>query len=1096
MNKILQFVAFFCLLFVFSNASAQTEMLTGGNLEDSTAWHISLLNTAAGMEPSAEWNYTTDAPTAGAGGNLHVTGSTTSGNSQYCIYQAVHLTANKVYTFDGAFKALAINNSWCEVFIGIKPIDGNDYGTAEGTRLAAFGTWAGYTSDDGVFSKDIDPANYKTFTADTSGQYYFILKMGSTSWDGSTQQFDILVDELTLTESDPVAVNKLKAGGVIAGGDMVDSTLWNISFLNTPVASQPLASWNNTDHTPAAGDGGCLYIPIQAPADQAQYAIYQKVNLSKDSAYFFNGAYKYSGLNNAWCEVFIGSQPVDGNDYGGGQFKLVAFSAWSVPAQQDGTFKEDGIGYQYFVPDHSGDYYFVLKAGCLAGGEISIAVDQLSLKGERLKPVPDFSADVVSGFAPLQVQFTDKSSLATSWLWDFGDGMTSNEQNPTHTYNNAGTYSVSLTATNEIGDSSLVKNDYITVNPPLKLSAGGVITGGNMADSAQWGISNLNTPSGSEAVAKWNEMTNVPSAGQDGALYVSGQANNSTVQYAIYQKVTLSKDSIYEFNAAVKDFTTNLNQAWLEVYIGPQPTDGLDYSKDDPANFLLSEFSTWSNECNPKGVDGTFALNSCGINGFIPSQDSDYYFVLKMGSTSWAGDDMPFSLAIDELSLTGKRVKPIVAFEADKPLGFAPLSVQFTDQSYFGNSWAWDFGDGNTSTEQNPVHVYDAVGVYDVTLTVTNELGSTVLTKTQYIKANQKPDLPPGEMLYGGNMEDPNLWNISTLNTTDTTEALWNNTDDTLAYGKGGNLQLSASVQNSQSQYCIWQPVNLKAGMKYTFNGAFRDLSTNLDHFWSEVYVGTTPPKDGADYGDGQTKIAFFNTWDCGHAPGLNGTYQDNACGDSPVGVFVPDSTATYYFALKTGNIDWENKVFSFTILIDELSLKESKNVPPPEADFFSDVTTGDAPLTVNFTNLSKNATEYLWEFGDDSTSTVESPSHTYSKAGVYSVKLIAYNAEGASDTLLVDSLITVSSPTGIQEMVDHRLHAYPNPSTGIVTFKVSGLKIDAISITDMAGRTIHPSISQMNGGVFNIKFKQQGFYLVRFSTPEKVIVKRVLIRK
>ena len=79
-------------------------------------------------------------------------------------------------------------------------------------------------------------------------------------------------------------------------------------------------------------------------------------------------------------------------------------------------------------------------------------------------PVANFSADPTEGYAPLTVQFTDLSTnTPTSWLWDFGDGETSTEENPEHTYNEAGIYTVTLTATNGGGSDDEVKEDYITV---------------------------------------------------------------------------------------------------------------------------------------------------------------------------------------------------------------------------------------------------------------------------------------------------------------------------------------------------------------------------------------------------------------------------------------------------------------------------------------------------------------------------------------------------------------------------------------------------------------------------------------------------------
>lgn len=84
-------------------------------------------------------------------------------------------------------------------------------------------------------------------------------------------------------------------------------------------------------------------------------------------------------------------------------------------------------------------------------------------------PVADFAGDPTSGYAPLTVSFTDLSTNSpTSWSWDFGDGGTSTEQNPTHTYDTAGTYTVSLTASNACGSDIETKADYVTVTeaPP------------------------------------------------------------------------------------------------------------------------------------------------------------------------------------------------------------------------------------------------------------------------------------------------------------------------------------------------------------------------------------------------------------------------------------------------------------------------------------------------------------------------------------------------------------------------------------------------------------------------------------------------------
>jgi len=81
-----------------------------------------------------------------------------------------------------------------------------------------------------------------------------------------------------------------------------------------------------------------------------------------------------------------------------------------------------------------------------------------------------------------------------------------------------------------------------------------------------------------------------------------------------------------------------------------------------------------------------------------------------------------------------KYGRPKAQFTALPKNGPAPLQVQFTDTSTgWITSWAWDFGDGGSSSEQSPSHIYTAIGKYKPTLTVTGPGGVT--TKTKTIKA-------------------------------------------------------------------------------------------------------------------------------------------------------------------------------------------------------------------------------------------------------------------------------------------------------------------------------------------------------------------------
>ncbi|MDZ7777706.1 MAG: PKD domain-containing protein [Bacteroidales bacterium] len=96
-----------------------------------------------------------------------------------------------------------------------------------------------------------------------------------------------------------------------------------------------------------------------------------------------------------------------------------------------------------------------------------------------------------------------------------------------------------------------------------------------------------------------------------------------------------------------------------------------------------------------------------------------------------------------EVTVVSGGEAPVAAFSADKTSVEEDTSIPFTDESTGEpTEWQWDFGDGNTSAEQNPTHTYVSEGTYDVELTVSNEEGSDSESKTNYITVNAAGSVP------------------------------------------------------------------------------------------------------------------------------------------------------------------------------------------------------------------------------------------------------------------------------------------------------------------------------------------------------------------
>jgi len=147
-------------------------------------------------------------------------------------------------------------------------------------------------------------------------------------------------------------------------------------------------------------------------------------------------------------------------------------TSWSWNFGDGSTSTLQNPSYTY---NTTGSYTVSLTATSATDSYTETKTDYITVStgggGGTNAPVAAFTANKTSITEGESIQFTDQSTnTPTSWSWDFGDS-TSTQQNPSHTYNTAGSYTVSLTATNAIGSGTETKTGYITV------SAGGAVTG-------------------------------------------------------------------------------------------------------------------------------------------------------------------------------------------------------------------------------------------------------------------------------------------------------------------------------------------------------------------------------------------------------------------------------------------------------------------------------------------------------------------------------------------------------------------------------------------------------------------------------------------
>jgi PKD repeat protein len=219
-----------------------------------------------------------------------------------------------------------------------------------------------------------------------------------------------------------------------------------------------------------------------------------------------------------------------------------------------------------------------------------------------------------------------------------------------------------------------------------------------------------------------------------------------------------------------------------------------------------------------------------------------------------------------------------VDFTADKTTITPGETVSFTDEST-GNptSWSWDFGDGNTSTEENPSHTYTSVGTYTVELTVTNDYGSDTKTKTDYITVVTSPtanfEADQTTITYG---ETVNFTDQSTGNPTSWS---WDFAD-----GSTSTQQNPSHTYNSVGTYTVELTVSNSAGSDKETKTDYINVSVpTIDFNGTTLYVypednstaiqwggyGTITDGNGADSdtdGEANTSAIVSQLGSDGHA--------------------------------------------------------------------------------------------------------------------------------------------------------------------------------------------------------------------------------------
>lgn len=332
-------------------------------------------------------------------------------------------------------------------------------------------------------------------------------------------------------------------------------------------------------------------------------------------------------------------------------------------------------------------------------------------------------------------------------------------------------------------------------------------------------------------------------------------------------------------------------------------------------------------------------------------------------------------------------IEPTADFAASKRNGCSPTPIQFTDQSVSpaGTSitkWKWDFGDGGSSTLQNPVYTYRSAGSFTVTLTITNDKGCTkLITKPNYI------DIIPGVVPNFASSipavcRAPALIKFTNGSTgPGTISHSWDFGD-----GKTSSSHSPDHIYTKEGSYKVALVVSSSEGCSDTLRN-----EVIIGGFTTNFIVPQVCENTFGSLSDSSFPRPVSLLWQ--FPDGTTDTVRNprklfGAGGPYPV------------------------KLISTYETCQDSVTKTINVVRQPAVDFTATDTVRCQPsLTTKFKNLTNSAVKYVWDFGDSTTSTAVDPSHTYTVAGDYNIQLIATTAEGCSDTLRREAFVKIRKP-------------------------------------------------------------------------------------
>ncbi|MFN0203603.1 MAG: M4 family metallopeptidase, partial [Bacteroidia bacterium] len=588
----------------------------------------------------------------------------------------------------------------------------------------------------------------------------------------------------------------------------------------------------------------------------------------------------------------------------------------------------------------------------------------------------DFSAPIIELCnVPFGITFNTTATNAANYSWNFGDGTTGTGANPTHTYTTFGNFTVTMTAdAGACGSDVETKTNYISVDPS------------------------------NPCLITMNTGTTTTQTTCEGYLFDTGGPSGN------YLDQTTSKVTIAPSNAGTtairlifNEFNVEENYDYLRIFAGTTTT-----------GTPLYEYT---------GVNAPDSLT-------IPQSVVTIEF-----ETDQAVNETGFNIKWRCLAPTNKPSANFVSNVQTTCDG----KVSFTDlTSELPNAWSWNFGDGTTSTLQNPTHEYLQNGTYNVSLTATNTLGNDTKTINAYITVNRpNPPVANGVNIQPGQ--------TATLNATGTAPFIWLNSS--MQYLATGASYTTPALNATTTYYVQTAPPIVHGGpANNTFGNGGNFNATNIRYLRFSVTTACIlkSVKIYAD-GAGVRNIEFRNS---------TGTVIQSKAANLTDGV----NTVELNFDLPVGT----NYQLGTGAGLVDMYRNSAGAAFPYNINGWASITG---------TNATQNGYYYYyydWVLTQEGCRSVETPV-------VVTVGNVGINDNFSAGTLEV----------------------YPNPTSDKLTVAVNNDKQAAISyqLINLMGQTVHTSVPFYTATLWqeiNVAHLAAGTYFLKVQVGNESVVRKV----